>query len=324
MELKAKHELDGIPVFLSEEEFAAARKDVLALPASEIEKLKKQYDSIPAPASAPRKLSAKEWAKNFYGLKMFNAMNYVSINSVGLALSIRPPFLLNVGRPGSFKASESQVKRHEREAYGGLRGTDEEILSLKQNSVRIVHGKPMSMDDWTYRGIVIGVVAGMLQRENINPSSVLEVGCGFLSNLSLIKKAYPAASLMGLDYNINRLRAGRAIIDGNIPVCCGDALKLPFEDRSFDLAMTVHVMERFGDGESLDKMIREMRRVAKHIVIIEPIYDYQDIFAKAHNRLGKYPSNIVEKLRQAGFEIVGTDSSQFGSVVNTATIILAK
>lgn len=321
--MKAKHELDGIPVFLTDEEFAAARKDVLALPASEIEKLKKQYEGIP-PAGAPRKLSAKEWAKNVYGLKMLNAMNYVGINSIGLALSIRPPFLLNVGRPGSFKASESQVKSHEREAYGGLGGTDEEILSLKQNSVRIIHGKPMSMDDWTYRGIVIGVVAGMLRKQGINPGSILEVGCGFLSNLSLMKKEYPAASLMGLDYNINRLRAGRAIIDGNIPVCCGDGMNLPFGDKSFDLAMTVHVMERFGDGESLVKMIRELRRVAKHIVIMEPVYEYQDIFAKAHNRLGKYPSSIKEKLQQAGFEIIGMESSQYGSIVNTATIILAK
>ncbi|MFA5412018.1 MAG: class I SAM-dependent methyltransferase [Candidatus Micrarchaeia archaeon] len=324
MELKPKYELDGIPVFLTEEEFEKARKDVQSLPASEIENLKRRYESMPAPAAGSRKLSAKEWVKNVYGLKMLNAMNYAGINSVGLALSIRPPFLLNVGRPGGFKASESQVKSHEREAYGGLGGTDEEVLSLKQNSVRIVNGKPMSMDDWTYRGIVMGAAADMLRKGNVNPGSILEIGCGFLPNLHILSKIYPKASLMGLDYNINRLRVGRAIIDKEIPVCCGDAMNLPFGDKSFDLAVTVHVMERFGDGESLAKMMGEMRRVAKHIAVIEPIYEYQDIFAKAHNRLGKYPSNIKEKLRQAGFEIIGLETSQFGSVVNTATIILAK
>ena len=52
-----------------------------------------------------------------------------------------------------------------------------------------------------------------------------------------------------------------------LPVVRGDALRLPFEDRSVDLVLAVKFAHHFA-GDSLTRLIEEMARVASHRVLI--------------------------------------------------------
>ena len=96
--------------------------------------------------------------------------------------------------------------------------------------------------------------------------SMLDVGSGSgdipLDLRDLVAKSRPA-QFIALD------RDPAAATEANrlIPVVCGDALRLPFADRSVDLVTAVKFAHHFA-GEPLAQLLREMSRVARHRVVI--------------------------------------------------------
>ena len=53
-------------------------------------------------------------------------------------------------------------------------------------------------------------------------------------------------------------------------VVCGDALKLPFADRSFDVVLASQILHHFDDATAV-KLLAEMNRVAKNRVVISDL-----------------------------------------------------
>ena len=76
---------------------------------------------------------------------------------------------------------------------------------------------------------------------------------------------------MGLDRD--PVAAGAALRLG-LPVVRGDALRLPFADRSVDLVMAVKFAHHFA-GEPLAKLLREMTRVARRRVVVLDIHRHR-------------------------------------------------
>lgn len=136
---------------------------------------------------------------------------------------------------------------------------------------------------------------------------VLEVGCSNGRWLKWFEKEF-GAQTFGLDIN----PAGSSSVERFI---CGDALKLPFEDQSFDVVFSLGLIEHF-DPKSRRLLLEEQARVLKEgsgIIVVEypnlnpslnMIYMkvYYDFFMKYHHYLF-CTGEIRRHLDELGFEI---------------------
>lgn len=62
----------------------------------------------------------------------------------------------------------------------------------------------------------------------------------------------------------------------------GDILDLPYKDKDFDVVTCFDVLEHL-EYEDLDKAISELRRVAKHWVIIQTLFKDEDTHKKLYD-----------------------------------------
>lgn len=92
--------------------------------------------------------------------------------------------------------------------------------------------------------------------------SLLEVGCAVGAELQLIAQRAPHLMLTGVDLSSMHLRAGQAWLGGHerIRLLRGDARALPFPNDSFDVGMTIWVLEHLAHAEAV---VRELLRVVK-------------------------------------------------------------
>jgi ubiquinone/menaquinone biosynthesis C-methylase UbiE len=72
---------------------------------------------------------------------------------------------------------------------------------------------------------------------------------------------------VGLDSALELARASRTALGITV---CGDALRLPFADRSVEIVMCSQVLHHFAGKDAL-QLLREMNRVARVRVVISDI-----------------------------------------------------
>lgn len=92
--------------------------------------------------------------------------------------------------------------------------------------------------------------------------NLLEVGCALGAELQLIAERAPQLELTGLDLSAQHLRAGHAWLaeHDRIRLVQGDGAMLPFADNSFDMGLTIWLLEHVRDGAAV---VRELLRVVK-------------------------------------------------------------
>jgi spore coat polysaccharide biosynthesis protein SpsF len=100
--------------------------------------------------------------------------------------------------------------------------------------------------------------------EELQPASVVEVGCSVGGNLQWIAQRVPPARVVGVDVNTKALRRLEERVP-NVRGMHGPARDLPFADRSFDFVFTADVLAHQPD-ETLEKVMSEMVRVARRWV----------------------------------------------------------
>ncbi|TMA30572.1 MAG: class I SAM-dependent methyltransferase [Deltaproteobacteria bacterium] len=91
------------------------------------------------------------------------------------------------------------------------------------------------------------------------PKHVLDVGCGTGEITKRLAELFPEATLTGIDLEEPHLEKARQ----KLPEATfrrADALALPFEDESFDLAVCRHLTQAVPDAK---KVLAEMQRVLK-------------------------------------------------------------
>lgn len=101
--------------------------------------------------------------------------------------------------------------------------------------------------------------------ERLSFSTFLDVGCaeGYFPNLA--RRLFGAASY-GTDFAFSGVKRARDIYA--VPGAVGDAHKLPFKDRAFDVVLCSETLEHVADPE---RVIGELKRICnKYLVITTP------------------------------------------------------
>jgi SAM-dependent methyltransferase len=107
--------------------------------------------------------------------------------------------------------------------------------------------------------------------ESLEPARTLDVGCG----TGFLTRSLPGR-VIGLDVSAAMLEIARRRAPHAIFVL-GNALSLPFPDRSFERLFASHVYGHFHQGERR-RFLQEARRVAEELVIVDtaPIQGFPD------------------------------------------------
>jgi SAM-dependent methyltransferase len=102
-------------------------------------------------------------------------------------------------------------------------------------------------------------------------ATLLDVGTG-LGDIPCRARSFAARkgihlTTVGLDSVLELARASRHSVSAAV---CGDALQLPFADRSVDIVMCSQVLHHFVDSDAA-KLLREMDRVARVRVVVSDL-----------------------------------------------------
>ena len=124
----------------------------------------------------------------------------------------------------------------------------------------------------------LGMVRNLLQEADLKPGeSVLEVGCGTGAlNRWLARNTEGKNPIAGVDINRYMLREATDLVrleglKSSVRFEEGKAEELPYTDNTFDLAMSITVMEEVHALKMLAEMIRVTRPGGRIVVIVRAI-----------------------------------------------------
>ncbi len=119
-----------------------------------------------------------------------------------------------------------------------------------------------------------------IEQRNLREFSVLDVGAGsgelLHTTAEFARKTTRKAKLFGLELNE---RSAKAILEqsknfAEIKAVRADALRLPFNDKSFDYAICSLFTHHFSD-ESIIKVLKEMNRVARRGIFVIDLHRHR-------------------------------------------------
>ena len=136
-------------------------------------------------------------------------------------------------------------------------------------------------------------------KSKIQNPKILDVGCGTGANLEMLAQFGESE---GVDVSDDALEFCKA---KGLKAHKGLAEKLPFEDESFDLVTALDVVEHLDDDvEGLKEMHRVLKSGGRALMFVPAfmfLWGVQDDIS--HHRIRYTKRQIVERVRQAGFEI---------------------
>ena len=109
-----------------------------------------------------------------------------------------------------------------------------------------------------------GVIDAVLTQPNLR---VLEIGAGSAVAIRTFLRSRPAARAVAMEMSPVSLQAAAKTGPSSLSAVAGDALRLPFRDRSLDAVIAFEVIEHLPDvAAALEEMLRVVRRPG-HIII---------------------------------------------------------
>jgi SAM-dependent methyltransferase len=170
---------------------------------------------------------------------------------------------------------------------------------------------------WWYRGrrtVLDGVIASLGLPW---PARILDAGCG--SGRNMVELARFGA-VTGVELSQTSVQLARARDAGE--VVAGSVLEMPFDDASFDLAVTLDVIEHLEDDL---RALRELRRTVAPggaLLVTVPAYQWlwsgHDVINHHHRR---YTRRTLQRVaEQAGWRQVRT--TYFNSLLLPVAIVL--
>jgi Methylase involved in ubiquinone/menaquinone biosynthesis len=114
---------------------------------------------------------------------------------------------------------------------------------------------------YKYDGRWRAVADAIAQHYNLKPGDrILDVGCGKAFLLYDFTQSVPGVEVCGIDISEYGVNHAKEEVRPFLKVC--NATELPFEDKSFDLVISINTLHNLYCFE-LDKALREIERVSK-------------------------------------------------------------
>ena len=141
--------------------------------------------------------------------------------------------------------------------------------------------------------------------DKLAPGSLLEAGVGEGTSLEpvLTHMSKRPAQVLGFDLSLSRLLFARSHLSengcGHVKLFTGDLDRIPVASGSVDVVLTIHAVEPNHGRE--EAILSELLRVArKHVVMVEPSYEFAS--AEARERMDKlgYARALPEILKRLG------------------------
>ena len=170
---------------------------------------------------------------------------------------------------------------------------------------------------WWYRGrrtVLDGVIAGL---ELPKPARVLDAGCGSGRNMIEFSSLGPVT---GIELSETSVALARAREAGEI--VSGSVLEMPFPDDSFDLAVSLDVIEHLEDDLTA---LRELRRtVAPGGALLVTVPAYQWLWS-GHDEINHHHRRYTRRSLQRVAERAGwtqVRTTYFNSLLLPVAILL--
>ena len=131
---------------------------------------------------------------------------------------------------------------------------------------------------------------GML--EELRPRRVLEIGVGEGHVMRRVRERFPGVPLVGVDLPDAALSDQWQ--EAGLPCLFGDATRLPFPDRAFDLVLAIEVLEHVpGPGAALDELARVCSGTLVASVPFEPVWRVGNLARRRYVRdWGNTPGHV--------------------------------
>lgn len=161
---------------------------------------------------------------------------------------------------------------------------------------------------------------------DIQPKSILELGCGEGYLLSQLHQHFPSVPMLGLDNLDVALDEGHRIFP-ELQLMHGDIYHIAQPDKSWDLVIASEVLEHLDDPLAA---LKELKRVSSRHVLLsvphEPWFRLGNLARGRHlSRLGNHPEHVNLWSRSGFAKFVGQEL-QVDRVIGAAfpwTIVLA-
>lgn len=93
--------------------------------------------------------------------------------------------------------------------------------------------------------------------------SILDFGCGYGKHLKVLSSQFRDKKMVGVDVSSSMLRKAQNYLRGTgVELRKINGLTLPFEDKSFDITLTAHVLIH-NPPNQVNKIIKEIKRVTR-------------------------------------------------------------
>ena len=144
------------------------------------------------------------------------------------------------------------------------------------------------------------------------PRTILDVGCG---DGNLVRTWEARHGLRALGSDLSPYRTAYARKHGQGTFLCSRADALPFVDDQFEAISMIEVLEHMEDPATV---LRELRRVARKVVLVSVPYDQELVIQQCPHCLESFhvdghiqrfaPETLRETAERAGFRVLNTRS----------------
>jgi len=156
--------------------------------------------------------------------------------------------------------------------------------------------------------------------------TILDIGTAEGAMLSSIKKEFPQAKCIGLEYSQELIDINQ---DKNIKIIQGDAQNLPFENNSFDIAIATAVIEHLPEPS---KIISEAYRILKKnglfiLTTPDPFFDQiAEILSREEtgHQITFNLRNLKENFKKVNFHILCAEKFMFSPIGFPAELKIEK
>ncbi len=189
------------------------------------------------------------------------------------------------------KTLQSQIPEEDyslKPEYWVKRPLNDEEKDWKGEQKNWVDGYVKSVDH-PHRALIINALKKLMPFE-----SIVEVGANCGPNLFLIRKEFPNTKVAGIDLSPEAVEVGKKFVpEADLRV--GSMIKLPWEDKSFDIGLADASL-MYISPDDIDVVMIELVRVTKKALLIIDRFDESEKgVIKNHIWTRNYPL-ILEKL----------------------------